>query len=236
MPTSPGNVIYRNLANIVSILGVLPICVLFHQDGFVFLIPLMIYNNIMDDLDGILAAKLDIKSNFGALLDNVCDAIAHTVFVMLVGMHYFQQEGNSYVSGACLAVGVLAALAIVLRVVSRLDPTSVTGTGSPTNELIRHMFFLLVLAQIFEFNPAPFLIVAFVLHTISMLVPYGMPYMIRSLADSAMAVGWINVALVVAWLLPATTPMIAACFFLTYLYSLVVGGIKCKLMQTKTAS
>ena len=46
------------------------------------------YNNFMDDLDGVLAAKLNIRSDFGALLDNVCDAIAHTVVVMAVGMHF----------------------------------------------------------------------------------------------------------------------------------------------------
>ena len=69
------------MANVVSILGVLPICILFGEHGYDYLLPLIVYNNIMDDLDGVLAAKLNIKSNFGARLDNVCDAIAHSVFV-----------------------------------------------------------------------------------------------------------------------------------------------------------
>ncbi len=51
----------RNLANIVSILGVLPLAVLFLDDGFVYIVPLMIFNNVMDDLDGIVANKLNIK-------------------------------------------------------------------------------------------------------------------------------------------------------------------------------
>ena len=63
--------IFKNLANAVSILGVLPICILFHEGGFQYLIPLIIYNNVMDDLDGILAGKLNIRSGVGATMDNV---------------------------------------------------------------------------------------------------------------------------------------------------------------------
>ncbi len=60
MKTSIAGAIYKNLANAVSILGVLPLCLLFVADGYRYLIPLIVYNNIMDDLDGILAAKLNI--------------------------------------------------------------------------------------------------------------------------------------------------------------------------------
>ena len=73
--------IYRNLANIASLLGVLPLVLLFQEDGYRYLIPLIIFNNVMDDLDGVLAAKLDIRSRFGANLDNVCDAVAHGTLV-----------------------------------------------------------------------------------------------------------------------------------------------------------
>ena len=80
--------IAKNLANIVSLLGVLPVCVLFVDDGYRYILPLIIFNNVMDDLDGIVAIKLNIKSAFGAALDNVCDVVAHTVFVLMVGMHH----------------------------------------------------------------------------------------------------------------------------------------------------
>ena len=113
------NFVLRNLANIVSILGVLPICILFGEHGYQYLIPLIIYNNVMDDLDGVLAAKLNIRSNFGALLDNVCDVIAHTVFVMVVGMHFAQETGaqeagHPYVGGACLAISLLVTVAMIV--------------------------------------------------------------------------------------------------------------------------
>jgi phosphatidylserine synthase len=210
------NVFLRNLANIVSILGVLPICILFGEHGYLYLLPLIIYNNFMDDLDGVLAAKLNIRSDFGAILDNVCDAIAHTVFVMVVGMHFVQQAGHPYLGGICLASSLLAAVAMILRVVTRINPTSVTGTGSPTNELIRHIFFVLLVAQIFAFDPTPYLIATFSLHAVSMLVPFKMPYLIRSLTKSAIAIGMVNVALLVAWLLrdaaPVVAPVIAAPF------------------------
>jgi phosphatidylglycerophosphate synthase len=86
MRRSLGTIAYGNLANAVSILGVLPLCLLFLNDGFQYLIPLIVYNNFMDDLDGVLAGKLNIRSEFGAILDNVCDAFSHTLFVMLVVM------------------------------------------------------------------------------------------------------------------------------------------------------
>jgi len=224
-PKKEENIIFRNLANVVSILGVLPICILFGEHGFQFLIPLIVCNNIMDDLDGVLAAKLNIGSKFGACLDNACDAIAHTVFVMFVGMHYAQGAGHAYVGGVCLAASLLASMAIIVRCNARIDPTSVRGGGSPTNELIRHIFFVLLMAQIFGFEPSSILIAVFALHTVSMLAPFRMPYLIRSLTKSAIAIALVNVTLLVAWLVPFTAPVIALVFFVTYLYSLVVGGI-----------
>lgn len=204
---------YRNIANVVSLLGVLPLCLLFREGGYQYLLPLVIYSNVMDDLDGILAGKLNIRSQFGAHLDNVCDAIGHSVFVMVIGMHF---------GGFCLAASLVGAMAIVLRSVARLDPELVGG-GSPTNELIRHLLFALVLAAHFEFDAAPYLIAAFLLNAVSMLMPLKMPYLIRSMTKSATAIGFVNVALLVAWLVPLTAPAIAAAFIITYLYSFVVA-------------
>ncbi len=220
------NLVLGNLANVVSILGVLPICILFGEHGYQYLFPLIVYNNVMDDLDGVLAAKLNIRSNFGALLDNVCDAIAHTVFVMVVGMHFAREAGHPALGGVCLATSLMATVAIIIRIVARINPTSVPGMGSPTNELIRHIFFVLLVAQMFGFDPTPYLIVAFVLHAVSMLVPFKMPYLIRSLTKSAVAIGMVNVALLVAWLLPRAAPVVAASFVVTYLASFAVGGIR----------
>lgn len=213
----PEKLFYNNAANIVSVLGVLPLCILFVDGGYKYIIPLIIYNNIMDDLDGILAIKMNIKSNFGAMLDNFCDGISHCIFVMVVGMHF---------GGISVFASLIAVVGIMLRVVSRLVPSAVTGTGSATNELIRHIMFVLLLAPLFDLNAAPFLIVVFTIHAVSMLVPYEMPYLIRSITKSATAIGLVNVALLIAWLVPFATPVIAICFILTYLYSFTAGGIK----------
>ena len=137
----PG-VVYGNIANAVSILGIIPLPLLLMNDGYMFVVPLMIYNNIMDDLDGILAVKLGIQSEFGCILDNVCDALAHAVFVMVIAMHH---------GVLCGAVSVVAILAIELRVVSRLRPAAAVS-GSPTNELVRHMLFILLLGEAYAFN------------------------------------------------------------------------------------
>jgi len=145
-------------------------------------------------------------------LDNVCDAVSHTILVMVIGMHY---------GLICGLIGLVAVAAILIRVVSRLDPSKVEGIGSPTNELIRHLLFALLLADMFSFNPAWPLMVIFLMNTISMLMPYPMPYMIRSQAKTVLAIFLINIALIVAWLVPYTTPVIAGGFILTYLYSLI---------------
>ena len=52
MQKSQKNIVIKNAANVVSILGVLPLCILFWEHGYQYLIPLIVYNNFMDDLDG----------------------------------------------------------------------------------------------------------------------------------------------------------------------------------------
>ncbi|HEC13436.1 MAG TPA: CDP-alcohol phosphatidyltransferase family protein [Acidiferrobacteraceae bacterium] len=207
--------IYPNWANAVSILGVLPLALLFIGDGYRYLIPLIIFNNVMDDLDGILAAKLDIRSQFGADLDNVCDAVAHVVLVLALSAHF---------GGLILMMGMIAAVSIILRVTSRLNSNAASGCGSPTNELMRHMLFVLLLTKIFKVDPGFYLALIFVLHSLTMIVPFKLTVLVRGLAKTAVAVAFVNVALVAAWLMPTVTLPIAVAFFATYLYSFVVGG------------
>ena len=209
------NFVYRNLANITSILGVLPLVLLFLDDGYRYVIPLIIFNNVMDDLDGVLAAKLDIRSRFGADLDNVCDAVAHVALALAVGAHF---------GGMVLIVSVIAASSIILRATSRLNPEAVSGGGSPTNELMRHLLFVLLLTQMFDVDPGLYLALVFILHSVTMIAPFKLPVLIRGLAKTAATVALVNVALVVAWLIPSITPLIAAAFIATYLYSFFVGG------------
>ncbi len=166
----------------------------------------------MDDLDGILAIKLDAKSEFGARMDNVCDAVSHTILVMFIGLHY---------GVACGIIAVIAAAAILIRSVARLDPTPTKSAGSPTNELIRHTLFALILADLFNFDPTWTLIIIFLSNTITMFVPYPMPYLIRSMTKSTTAISLVNVSLILAWLVPYTAPVIAVGFIFSYLYSLI---------------
>ena len=213
----PANFIYRNLANATSILGVLPLVILFLDDGYRYVIALIVFNNFMDDLDGVLAAKLNIKSRFGADLDNVCDAVAHISLALAVGAHF----GSLIIIASAIAAG-----SILLRVVTRLNPSATEGTGSQTNELMRHMLFALLLAGQFDFSPEYILIAVFLIHAVSMLVPYSMPHPIIDRAKSATALGLVNVALVAAWLVPITTPIITAAFVAAYIYSFIVGSVR----------
>ena len=181
----------------------LPIVLLFLDDGYRYLVPLIIFNNIMDDLDGVLAAKLNIRSRFGADLDNVCDAVAHVTLTLAV---------------------------------SRLEPGRATGGGSPTNELMRHLLFVVLLAPTLDFDPELVLMPVFLLHSVSMLVPYRMPALIRAQAKSATAVGLVNVALLAAWLTLVVALPVAAAFTATYLYSFIVGATQWIRRQRNEAS
>ncbi len=213
---APGKFIYRNLANATSLLGVLPLIILFLDQGYQYVIPLIIFNNFMDDLDGVLAAKLNIRSQFGADLDNVCDAVAHISLALAVGAHF----------GSFLIVaGAIAAGSILVRTVSRLQPATTGGTGSQTNELMRHMLFTLLLAAQFDVSPEYILMAVFLIHALSMLVPYKMPNPIIDGAKSAKMLGLLNASLLAAWLVPTVTPIVAAAFLAAYLYSLIVGWI-----------
>ena len=209
--------VYRNLPNIVSILGVLPLFVLLRESAFPYICALIVFNNIMDDLDGILAEKLGLGSDFGARLDNVCDAVAHILIATVVGAHY---------GGVVLASSLVSVVAILLRVVARLAPSPVSGTGTPTYELMRHLLLLILLQRVYEFDVTPYLVAAYLLNFISMLVPFAMPHLIRAWAQTATAVSLVNVALVIAWRIPATLPFIAAAFLGSYLYSFVVSGVR----------
>ena len=83
-----------------------------------------------------------------------------------------------------------------------------------------------LLEQIFGFDPAPYLIVTLFLHAASMLVPFKMPFLIRSLTKSPVAIGMVNVALLLAWLWPFAAPIVAASFFVTYLSSFFAGTFR----------
>lgn len=126
--------------------------------------------------------------------------------------------------GICSLVSLAAATVMLIRVVSRIVPGATVGGGSPTNELMRHMLFVLLLTKLLSFDVASVLVVVFALHTVSMLLPYRMPGLIRSRTTSALSIGLVNLVLVVAWLVPYVAPVVAAAFGFTYLYGFVAGG------------
>ena len=208
--------IYCNLANAVSLLGVLPLVILFLDDGYLYVIPLIVYNNFIDDLDGVLAAKLDIKSRFGANLDNVCDAVAHISLALAVGAHF---------GGFVMIASATAAGSILIRTVTRLNHKFVGGAGSQTNELMRHLLFSILLAGQFNISPDYILIVVFLIHSISMVLPYSMPHFIVDRASSPALLGLINISLVVAWLVPIATVVISVAFAIAYINSFIMGSV-----------
>ncbi len=214
--TNLAKVVYRNLPNIVSMLGVVILSVLFLDDGLQYFIPVVILNNVMDDLDGILARGLHLSSDFGARLDNVCDAVSHILISMAVGVHF---------GGVVLVFSLVASVAILVRVVQRLAPAPASGIGSPTNELMRHLLLVVILSETFSFDITPVLVAVFIANSVSMLVPFPLPYMVRSMAKSLWAIVGVNVLLLLAWAAPPAALAIAALFFGTYIYSFIAGGL-----------
>ena len=63
----------------------------------------------------------------------------------------------------------------------------------------------------------------FLIHSISMVLPYPMPHFIIDRASSPILLTFVNVSLVIAWLLPITAPIIAMVFVIAYINSLIVG-------------
>ena len=89
---------------------------------------------------------------------------------------------------------------------------------------MRHTLFVLLLTKMLNVDPGYYLVLIFILHSVTMIVPFKLKVLIRRLAKTATAVAFVNVALVAAWLIPAVSPLIAAAFITTYLYSFIVGG------------
>jgi len=90
---------------------------------------------------------------------------------------------------------------------------------------MRHLLRLSILQGLYGFDNTAYLSAAFLVNSVSMHVPFAMPHLVRSRAKSAIAVLLVNIALVLAWAVPATAPFIAAAFFSTYLYSFAMSGL-----------
>jgi len=202
--------IYKNCANFISLLGLAPVCLLFYDGGFQFIVPFIIYNNIMDDLDGMVAKKLGIRSQFGANVDNICDAVAHSAIVIAVGTHF---------GGVLIVFSLVAAFSIVLRTANRIEPNSIAGEGSQTNELLRHAMFILLIGEMVELNVVPVLAVIFLMNSISMLLPIRLPFMFAHYAKTPASMAWFNISLMLAYWVQPLTYLIGAAFFMTYIYS-----------------
>ena len=171
----------------------------------------------MDDLDGILARELEIASKFGGNLDNLSDTVAHIVILWAVMTHF---------GGIILFFGFLPTISILIRVGMRLDPKIQTNVGSPTNELIRHIFFIYLLSLQFQIDIKWFMVCIFIIHSLSLVAPFPMPYMIRSKAKSVLAISFINILLITAWLIPLLALFISLSFLIMYFYSFGFGGLK----------
>ena len=69
------------------------------------------------------------------------------------------------------------------------------------------MLLVLLLTQIFDVDPRLYLVLIFILHAKTMLVPFKLTVLIRGLAKTATTVIFVNIALVAAWLIPAVTSL-----------------------------
>ncbi len=204
---------YRNLPNAVSVLGVAPLVLAFAPGGKEWLPALIVYNNFMDDLDGTLARRLDLRSRFGATLDNLCDGVAHALLAVAVAAHC---------GLAALAASALAAAAILSRIAGRIeDPGS--RNGSQTNELMRHLLFWLLAERAFGFDIKLAVTATLGLHAATMVAPFPMPWLLRTLATGLFPIALINVGLVLAWKVPQAIVPVAALFGLSYLASIPAG-------------
>ncbi len=204
---------YRNIANLISLLGIAPLLLLLLPEGLSWIPWVIVLNNIADDLDGLVAGWLNIRSQFGAHLDNVCDAVVHGGIVMVLA---------SSLAPIGLTIGFLAACSVVIRSTRRLSPNSSPG-GSPTNELMRHCLLAMIMADLGWISASLVLPVIFLLHAISMQLTENMPWMIRSLARSPAQIIMLNIILLALvaypapWLVGLTTLIITGGYILSFI-------------------
>ena len=205
-----GTYIYKNCANLLSLLGVAPLFILFQEGGFQYIIPLIIYNNILDDLDGFVAKKLKIRTQYGGNLDNICDAVAHSIIVISVGIHF---------EGSLALFSIVAVSSIILRITNRFELGSNFKGGTQTNELMRHIMFILILSELEGFNPSPILALVFVLNSISMLITIPFPFMLVHFTNNSTSLTLFNFSLILAFLVKPLSYIFGGAFLLTYIYS-----------------
>jgi phosphatidylglycerophosphate synthase len=209
--------IYRNVPNAASVLGVAPLVLLCAEDGRRLLPALILYNNFMDDLDGTLARTLDLRSDYGGTLDNLCDTAAHILLAFAVGACY---------GPPAMGAAAVAAAAILVRMATRITLGPRATNGSTTNELMRHLLFLLLLDRAYHVDVSALVVLTLLAHAVTMVVPFPMPYLLRTMAKTTAPIFLINVALVGAALLPWAILPVATAFWASYLVTLVVSGVR----------
>lgn len=205
--------IKSNTANIISLAGVAPLALLFLPEPLFWLPLIIVLNNLADDLDGLVAGWLKIRSRFGANLDNVCDAVAHGMITIALAVS---------VGGLSTFTGLIAACSVILRSTIRLDPAcSVKGT--PTNELMRHCLIVILLAQLEIISLQLWLPVIFLFHTVTMLLNYPLPFLIRSFTKSSKAILLLNLVLLIIVVIPLPWIVVSAGFVFigSYLVSIL---------------
>lgn len=206
-----------NIANMVTLAGVLPLSGLLTPVGLAYLPYFLVYTNAIDDLDGVLARRLGIESSFGAILDNLCDAVAHVLLVMVI---------SAVKGGAMMWWALLPVTAILIRIALRLETQSAHTFGSSTNELLRHLLFLILLEQTWSLEMEVAFIAVFLCHSVSLLVPFQMTYLVRGWFKSPFYLLVLNIMLLVMVFVPLLATLIAPVYFIAYLFSLGWGAIK----------
>ncbi|OZG72163.1 hypothetical protein BTA51_17585 [Hahella sp. CCB-MM4] len=203
---------YRNTANLVSLLGIAPLMLLLLPEGLSWIPWVIVLNNIADDLDGLIAGWLNIRSQFGAHLDNVCDAVVHGGIVLALA---------SSLDVFGMVTGFLATCSIVIRSTRRLSSDTPSG-GSPTNELMRHCLLVWLLADLGWISASLALPVLFVVHSISLQFTTTMPWLIRNLIRTPVPIIALNAFLLLLvaypspWLVGASTVVIIGSYVLSF--------------------
>src|SRR5262245_42943480 len=212
---SPGG-LRGNLPNVASVLGAAPLVLALGPDGQALLPLLLRYNSAMDGLDGRLARARRAESAFGASLDNLWDAVAHVLLAMAVA----GPRG-----GAAQAASALACAAILLRMTWRLRADARSGCGSTTNELMRHLLFILLAERALGRDLSGLVTAVLAVHAATLVAPFPMPYLIRTLARTPARIALVNASLVAAWLWPPALALAALAYGGSYLVSLGAGAL-----------
>lgn len=199
-----------HIANVVTLLGVVPAMLLLDPDFRIHLSILVLITILADDIDGMIARGLNTTSDFGRHLDLVSDCASHVIIVIVIS-----QEYNLPVR----ILAILASIAMITRLSLSASSHQTKGHGVTTNEYVVYLFLIRTVDNHFSID----LTAAVICITVLVLVSLNIPCRIttpRRVLDGGVGLLVFDAFLVLASIVPVIAVAILLITLILHIYSL----------------